>query len=436
MKHESMRYGYVLVHFIRTVAFLVLIAGILSSAIALWVYMVPNEVIKVKAINAINDNEQAEYKRNQFEFDKACQAAKEKHEALEQGLREISKVLQEKGAIMHREVARYDSSCEPYEPVEQALSSDNIEQIEQGIKSLVALEDSYKNVMTITLSSNFNEMIALLRKNMEGLQEKLAEDERKLAALKDKYKPIKKEVRTMETVTKQPNLSTIQTLYGNLGQGEVKGHVKKVRSDMPILTDLQSFTNEGNIRYSVNIKEAGDKLVRWLPATPPPSVEVVPKINYVEEEPQWSVEDALQRDLLTSSIQRSKDEIQNLKNKISELESRRDNSVASIDSEWEIEALLQSALNIMREYNEFVVADAIEQARKAKEAADRETAEDAKMGRNMARRAFIRSTLNFVLLPLGGVVGAWMSWLLLMIIADFTACPLVIALRTQSLDEK
>lgn len=442
-----MRYGYALVYIIRTLAFLVLITGMIVSSVALWGYMVSAEKLKTAAIELANQEEQSGYALNQQTFEAACaaihaeqQARQEQRQSLLLPLQETLAELRDKGDIMHGEVARYDSSCASFEPVKQTLMADSIADVEnvaRGLGDFAALKTSYKNVMTTALSSNFDKMIALLRQKADELNKKIADNERKLAALKDKYKPVRKEVR--QSVFEEK--SDIDTLYGSMADTSVKAHIRDFRTGMPRLTELSAFTTEENVNYTVKIKEAGDKLVRWLPSTPPPSLVV--KVSYTTEEPEWSAEDSLQRDLLLGGIQRAKDGLQEIEEQITELEARKAEALAHVASEWEIEGCEADALaklSAIRAIQDIDVDAAINEAKLAKENADKMVAEKAVDARNAARRTYIVGALGFLVIPPFGplvqTIGAWFSWLLLMMLADFTACPLVIALRTQSLDEK
>lgn len=447
MKHESMRYGYALVYIIRTAAFLVLITGMIVSAISLWDHMVSAEEVKSDAIDFINQQEQAAYERNQKDFDDACAAARAEQQAREEERQRLLKPLQEalaelcaKGDTMHQEVARYDSTCASLNPLKPELTANSVadvEKVAQGLEKFGALKTSYKTTMTTILVTNFDKLIELLRKQADELNKKIADYERELAALRDKYKPIRKEVR-------QPVLeenSDFDTLFGPMADSSVKAHIRDFRSGMPKLTDLTAFTTEETVTYTVNIKENGDKLVNWLPATPPPTL--VTKVSYTMEDPVWSAEDILQRDLLLGNIQRAKDALQKINEKIAELEARKAEALEHIASEWEIEgyeADARAKLEAIRSIKDLDVDAAIREAQIAKENADKKVAAAAVMARNAARQTYIDEALVFLAVPpfspLFQTIGAWLSWLLLMMLADFTACPLVIALRTQSLDEK
>lgn len=454
MKHESMRYGYTLVYTVRVLAFLALISAMVYSIIGLWSYTVTGERIKSLAIDAANKIEQEALVASAKEYEADCAAAQQAQQARKAQRLQLKPVLEQALAelcgqvdIMQNEVVRFDSDYKRNETLTGELKVMGVEKPEcervaHALDETDALVRRDKGVLTNVLSDNFDGMIAPLQQRLQEIEKEIADKKRELRELMDKYKPIKKEVRT-PVVKQEEDMTVVNTVYGNLPGREVKARVREIRTDLPILTELSAFSTEKSINCVVNIKETTTKLLKWLPSTPPPHIFTEEEVSYVYEDPQWSAEDALKRDLLVSAIKRLEEECNKLKGQITELGNRKVRSIALVNNKWVIEGFISAARHVVGQIMsiaDYDVEAALAAARAEKAARDQRIAAVAKDARNKARRAYIWGGLGLMLIPVASplfaFVGGWLAWLVLMILADFTACPLVTALRTQSLDEK
>lgn len=470
MKHESMRYGYVLVYTVRVLAFLALVSAMAYSIHELWDYTWRGEKEKIAAINAANLEEQAALAASAAEYEADCAAAQQAQQAREEQRRQLKPVLEQALAelcgqvdIMQNEIARFDSGYKRNETLTGKLKVMGVEKPEcervaHALDETDALVLTDKGVLTNVLSDNFDGMIAPLQQRMQEIEKEIADKKRELRELMDKYKPIKKEVRT-PVVKQEEDMTVVNTVYGNLPGSKVKARVREIRTDLPILTELSAFSTEKSINCVVNIKETTTKLLKWLPSTPPPHIFTEEEVSYVYEDPQWSAEDALKRDLLVSAIKRLEEEYNKLKGQITELGNRKVRSIALVNNKWVIEGFISAARHVVGQIMsiaDYDVEAALAAARAEKEARDRQIAAEAKDARNKARNTYMERGLELMQIdgykrigggwelvlfpwqngPLYALAGGWLLWLVLMILADFTACPLVTALRTQSLDDK
>ncbi|MGN0820824.1 MAG: hypothetical protein ACI4OX_03485 [Akkermansia sp.] len=450
MKNESMRYGYALVRIIRLAAYLLLIASMLFCAFQVCTLVAIPTTNEAKKVDIINQKEQAAYKSNQLHYERSCAEAKQKaedvlqqREALISPLNEALRVLTQHGRIMDVEMERFGSrkSFTPYESSLRARELRDIPNIENTLVRVKILINQNKELMTKEVEMGFTTLMIPHQAAIMDLQKKEAALRAELAALMEKYKPITKEV--CEYEKKQVESKQIDTLYGPLHTSNVQSRVQNIRLNLPKYTDVRRFTDETNIKTAVTLNDYKDKIIKWLPTTPAPEFTQVQHITYVKEDPIWSPEDALRRDMIRAEIPRVQKEQEKETQAINELAGRQKETQAMIAEGWLIEQALEKACQSVAkilEIRDYDVDAAINQARQDKEAADQNAAAVARMTRNSARSFCIGAQLlplmDPVFGPLAVLVGGVVAWFLTMILADFLATPLVIALRTQSIDEQ
>ncbi len=485
IRHESMKAGYAAVHTVRLLAYTGLVVSMCSLVCVLFAELVTSWSVRNLALEKASAAERAAISLIEKQAQDACNsiagqkearlqeitarkdaeaarlAEEEKSlraelESLPQTYAEAVRTLNAKGRQMVAEINRTE--------VCRAGEFPNLPDTRSDDESSRALDDARraveaaKNALATWVAAHLAQIESALESELATVRAQHAAAEQELAALLAAHEPGTHVFTEQQTVVTTPT-----TLEANLYGEDGLEHVQKLRYILTSIAYGQALPRGLELPAESPLKTNSADMGKWLPVPPAPQEEQ----RLVENKGTrpWTEEEITRRRELQQQVADLKRRIARLEPQLQQLTPLAKNVDALTRGHWEVDAALSHASGVHSRFGEVEAAlntlpqrreqahqqatddrkAAIAEAEQKLAAAEltRKTATSAARLTAIQARNAARTTYNivqsvFLLSPpmLLWLPATWALWALLLVLADYMACPLQTALRLQSIDER